>query len=39
MYSGGDMKIYSKENCATTIQMIIPLNGLRQDYADASDAE
>ncbi len=35
MYLGGDMKIYSRENCATAIQMIIPLNGLRQDYADA----
>lgn len=31
MYEDGDMKIYSRKDCATTIQMIIPLNGLRQD--------
>lgn len=31
MYIGGDMKVYSRKNCATTIQMIIPLNGLRQE--------
>ncbi len=34
MYVGGDMRVYSRENCATTIQMVIPLNGLRPDYAD-----
>lgn len=39
MYIGGDMKIYSRKNCATTIQMVIPLNGLRQDYADAVGGE
>lgn len=39
MYSGGDMRIYSRKNCATTIQMIIPLNGIRQDYADAAGRE
>lgn len=39
MYIGGDMKIYSRKNCATTIQMVIPLNGLRQDYDDAVGGE
>lgn len=34
MYDGGDMNVYSRKNCATTIQMIIPLNGLRQEQTD-----
>ncbi|MGN0158465.1 MAG: sensor histidine kinase [Brotaphodocola sp.] len=39
MYIGGDMKIYSRKDCATTIQMILPLNGLRQDYMDETDGD
>lgn len=31
MYEEGDMKVYSRKGCATTVQMIIPQNGLRQD--------